>query len=99
MVYYSTPSINPSIHPSINQLLRAEQLTHLVLFSCTLFCLLQDVTTEETDAVPATPTSSFRAGAETIVPLLIRFKFIRLVTRCFDCIVANRPRFGEEGAR
>jgi thiol-disulfide isomerase/thioredoxin len=55
---------------------------------------LQNITKEETDVVPATPV-----GAETIVPLLIRFKLIRLVTRCFDYIVANRPRFGEEGAR
>lgn len=39
------------------------------------------------------------ADPETIVPLLLRFKLIRLITRCFDYIVANRLRFGEEGAR
>lgn len=37
--------------------------------------------------------------AEFIVPLLMRFKLIRLVTRCFDYMVANSPRLGDEGAR
>lgn len=42
-----------------------------------------------------------KLGVETdfIVPLLMRFKLIRLVTRCFDYMVANRPRLGDEGAR
>ena len=37
--------------------------------------------------------------AEVIVPLLMRFKLIRLVTRCFDYIVSNRLQIGDEGAR
>jgi calmodulin len=36
---------------------------------------------------------------ETIVPLLMRFKLIRLVTRCVDYIMNNRPVIGDEGAR
>lgn len=42
-----------------------------------------------------------RLGVETdtVVPLLMRFKLIRLVARCFDYMVANTPRLGDEGAR
>eukprot|EP00980_Cylindrotheca_fusiformis_P004571 scaffold977_cov128-Cylindrotheca_fusiformis.AAC.7 len=42
-----------------------------------------------------------RLGVETdiVVPLLMRFRLIRLVTRCFDYMVANAPRLGDEGAR
>ncbi|CAJ1950357.1 unnamed protein product [Cylindrotheca closterium] len=36
---------------------------------------------------------------DTVVPLLMRFKLIRLVTRCFDYMVANTPRLGDQGAR
>jgi len=36
---------------------------------------------------------------DTVVPLLMRFKLIRLVTRCFDYMVENTPRFGDQGAR
>jgi calmodulin len=42
---------------------------------------------------------SIGADPETIVPLLLRFKLIRLVNRCFDYIVANRLRFGDEGGQ
>jgi hypothetical protein len=38
-------------------------------------------------------------GTDTIVPLLHRFKLIRLVTRCVDYIMNNRPLIGETGAR
>lgn len=42
-----------------------------------------------------------KIGIETdvVVPLLMRFKLIRLVTRCFDYMVANTPRLGDQGAR
>lgn len=42
-----------------------------------------------------------RLGVETdtVVPLLMRFKLIRLVARCFDYMVANTPRLGDAGAR
>mmetsp|Transcript_12475 Transcript_12475/g.35727 ORF Transcript_12475/g.35727 Transcript_12475/m.35727 type:complete len:464 (+) Transcript_12475:2-1393(+) len=48
-----------------------------------------------------TPVGALSIGGdpETIVPLLLRFKLIRLVTRCFDYIVANRLRFGDEGGQ
>jgi calmodulin len=43
--------------------------------------------------------SSLGVETETIVPLLMRFKLIRSVTRCFDYIVENRLRFGDAGTR
>jgi Ca2+-binding EF-hand superfamily protein len=39
------------------------------------------------------------ADPQIIVPLLLRFKLIRLVTRCFDYIVENRLRLGDEGSQ
>lgn len=39
------------------------------------------------------------ADPEIIVPLLLRFKLIRLVTRCFDYIVENRLRLGDEASQ
>jgi len=36
---------------------------------------------------------------QIIVPLLLRFKLIRLVTRCFDYIEENRLRLGDEGSQ
>ena len=52
--------------------------------------------------VPQVSAESFSTGfgeTEVIIPLLQRFKLIRLVTRCFDYIVKNNLRFGEEGSR
>jgi Ca2+-binding EF-hand superfamily protein/thiol-disulfide isomerase/thioredoxin len=48
----------------------------------------------DTEAIP-----QLGVEADFIVPLLIRFKLIRLVTRCFDYMVSNSPRLGDEGAR
>ena len=42
---------------------------------------------------------SIGADPEIIVPLLLRFKLIRLVTRCFDYIVENRLRLGDEASQ
>ena len=56
-----------------------------------------DATAKEEDG--GMRVSSLSVESETIVPLLVRFKLIRLVTRCFDYIMANRLRFGEEGSR
>lgn len=39
------------------------------------------------------------ADTESLVPLLVRFKLLRMVGRCFDYIVANSPRLDELGAR
>jgi len=54
-------------------------------------------TTTKEDLSPVSTTIG--ADPETIVPLLLRFKLIRLVTRCFDYIVANRLRFGDAGGQ
>lgn len=51
----------------------------------------------DNDASDGMPRLGVDAGA--VVPLLIRFKLIRLVTRCFDYMVSNTPRLGDEGAR
>lgn len=56
-----------------------------------------DTTSKKEDVAPVTMTIG--ADPETIVPLLLRFKLIRLVTRCFDYIVANRLRFGDAGGQ
>ena len=65
--------------------------------------VIQGVDTETVEADEATPGSTqdvkMALGTETIVPLLMRFKLIRLVTRCVDYIMNNRPLIGEEGAR
>ena len=50
---------------------------------------------EETTKKPA--ALSIGADPETIVPLLLRFKLIRLVSRCFEYIVDNRLQFGDMG--
>lgn len=44
-------------------------------------------------------SSSLGVRTETIVPLLMRFKLIRSITRCFDYVVQNRLPFGEAGTR
>jgi calmodulin len=46
-----------------------------------------------------TSSGGLQASTEVIIPLLQRFKLIRLVTRCFEYIVGNRLRFGVETAR
>jgi calmodulin/calcium-binding protein CML len=43
------------------------------------------------------PGSSLGVATSTIVPLLMRFKLIRCITRCFDYIVQNKLTFGESG--
>jgi Ca2+-binding EF-hand superfamily protein/thiol-disulfide isomerase/thioredoxin len=43
--------------------------------------------------------SSLGVETATIVPLLMRFKLIRSITRCFDYIVKNRLKFGDAGTR
>ena len=50
---------------------------------------------------PQSPNKKLGMGAdpEIIVPLLLRFKLIRLVTRCFDYIVENRLRLGDEASQ
>ncbi len=55
----------------------------------------------EVPVIEEKPVVAMKIGAdpETIVPLLLRFKLIRLVTRCFDYIVANRLRFGDSGGQ
>jgi Ca2+-binding EF-hand superfamily protein len=44
--------------------------------------------------------SGWRLNADprTLVPLLVRFKLLRSVNRCFEYIMSNRPVFGEVGA-
>ncbi len=37
--------------------------------------------------------------AETFVPLLVRLKLIRSITRCFDYIVRYKLKFGDKGSR
>jgi len=55
----------------------------------------------DTPAIEETKPATISIGVdpEMIVPLLLRFKLIRLVTRCFDYIVANRLRFGDAGGQ
>ena len=58
---------------------------------------------EEADSIPAevvpvTPVAP-SDNARIIVPLLIRFKLIRLVARCFDYIVENKPSLGDPAVR
>lgn len=48
---------------------------------------------------PLSKKLSMGADPQIIVPLLLRFKLIRLVTRCFDYIVDNRLRLGDEGGQ
>lgn len=55
--------------------------------------VLDDSTSVEASKSPGV------VDANEIYPILIRLKLIRSVARCFDYILANRPRFGEEGAR
>mmetsp|Transcript_7686 Transcript_7686/g.13535 ORF Transcript_7686/g.13535 Transcript_7686/m.13535 type:complete len:691 (-) Transcript_7686:126-2198(-) len=43
-------------------------------------------------------TQSLGVETATIVPLLMRFKLIRSITRCFDYIVTNRLTFGDSGS-
>jgi calmodulin len=44
--------------------------------------------------------SGWRLAADprSLVPLLVRFKLLRSVNRCFEYIMSNRPVFGEVGA-
>lgn len=42
---------------------------------------------------------SLGVTTETVIPLLVRFKLIRDITRCFDYIVQNRLQFGDAGTR
>jgi len=43
--------------------------------------------------------STLGLGTETMVPLLMRLKLIRSITRCFDYTVKYNLKFGDEGSR
>jgi calmodulin len=58
----------------------------------------EEVSFDPVEGAPA-PTTTIHDNAQVIVPLLIRFKLIRLVTRCFDYIMENKPTLSDPSVR
>lgn len=54
---------------------------------------------ESAEAVYAPAPTDGEMTASAVVPLLLRFKLIRLVSRGFDYIMSTRPALGQRGAR
>jgi calmodulin len=59
----------------------------------------EDVPTQEQQSHIVDDPSTLGVGTETMVPLLMRLKLIRSITRCFDYTVKYKLKFGDPGSR